>query len=95
MLSPKLLLSQILKEKQKLKKHNSRTSSYPDKQTVFRVCEEGNPYSIALSSSSFVAVILLTGGELGLGAETTSYEVRTINCRNQRLIQKTQKAKNS
>lgn len=49
-----------------------RGSPYPDKQTVLRVCEEGNPYSIALSSSSLVAVTLLTGGELGLGADTTS-----------------------
>ena len=45
---------------------------YPDKRTVLRVGEEGNPYSNALSSSSFVAVILLTGGELGLGADTIS-----------------------
>ena len=47
-------------------------SSYPDKQTVLRVCEEGNPYSIAFSFSSSVAVTHLTGGELGLGAATTS-----------------------
>lgn len=50
-----------------------RNDEYPDKQTVLRVWEEGIPYSIALSSSSFVVVILLTGGELGLGADTTSY----------------------
>lgn len=49
-------------------------SRYPDKQTVFRVWEDGNPYSIALSSSSFVAVILLTGGQLGRGADTASYQ---------------------
>lgn len=53
---------------------NARKVQYPDRQTVLRVCEEGNPYSIALSSSSLVAVNLLTGGELGLGAETTSYK---------------------
>ena len=50
---------------------------YPDKQTVLRVWEEGNPYSNALSSSSFVAVILLTGGELGLGADTISCQTQT------------------
>lgn len=52
-------------------------SKYPDKQIVFRVWEDGNPYSNALSSSSFVAVILLTGGQLGLGADTTSYAHKT------------------
>ena len=50
---------------------------YPDKQTVLRAGEEGNPYSNALSSSSFVAVILLTGGELGLGADTISCQTQT------------------
>lgn len=50
-----------------------RQGQYPDKQTVLRVWEDGNPYSNALSSSSFVAVILLTGGDFGLGADTTSY----------------------
>lgn len=47
--------------------------TYPDKQTVFRVWEEVNPYSSAFSFSSLVAVIILTGGDLGLGADTTSY----------------------
>jgi len=49
--------------------------NYPDKQTVLSVWEEGNPYSKAFSSSSFVAVTLLTGGDAGLGAETTSFSV--------------------
>ena len=53
---------------------DKKKSRYPDKQTVFRVWEDGNPYSKALSSSSFVAVILLTGGQRGLGADTTSYK---------------------
>lgn len=60
-------------ENAKTRKENARKSQYPDRQTVLRVCEEGNPYSIAFSSSSLVAVTLLTGGALGLGAETTSY----------------------
>jgi hypothetical protein len=47
---------------------------YPDKQIVLRVWEEGNPYSKAFSCSSFVAVILLTGGQEGRGADTTSYD---------------------
>ena len=36
------------------------------------VWEDGNPYSVAFSSSSFVVVILLTCGQLGLEADTTS-----------------------
>lgn len=51
------------------------TMNYPDKQTVLSVWEEGRPYSRAFSSSSFVEVTLLTGGEAGLGAETTSYSL--------------------
>lgn len=56
-----------------LKNLKGNEKKYPDKQTVLRVWDEGNPYSKALSSSSFVAVILRTGGEAGLGADTTSY----------------------
>lgn len=48
------------------------TAIYPDKQTVLRVCDEGNPYSNAFSFSSSVAVTLLIGGDFGLGAETKS-----------------------
>ena len=55
--------------------HEGKGTTYPDKQTVFSVWEEGNPYSMAFSSSPLVAVILLTGGQLGLGADTTSYKV--------------------
>ena len=44
---------------------------------MFREWEDGNPYSIAFSSASFVAVILLTGGQLGLGTDTTSYMYNT------------------
>lgn len=50
-----------------------QTDTYPDKQTVLRVWEDGNPYSNAFSFSSLVAVSILTGGDLGLGADTTSY----------------------
>lgn len=53
-------------------KGKKKNNKYPDKQTVLSVWEEGSPYSNAFSSSSFVAVTLLTGGEEGLGAETTS-----------------------
>jgi len=67
----KLVLNRVgwLRNKKQIKTENNK---YPDKQTVLSVWEEGNPYSNALSSSSFVAVTLLTGGEAGLGAETTS-----------------------
>jgi hypothetical protein len=49
------------------------TGQYPIKQTVMRACDEGSPYSMACSFSSWVAVTLLTGGEHGRGADTTSY----------------------
>lgn len=65
-----------MKEKQRIaqeKVNTRRNHEYPAKQTVLRVWEEGNPYSKAFSFSSFVAVTLLTGGQLGLGADTVSY----------------------
>lgn len=49
------------------------------------VCEEGNPYSSDHFSALSVEMILRTGGEGGLGAETRSYTARKIKVFNKDL----------